>query len=146
MGVKYLVDTNIVSELMKAEPSQAVIHWFYDHYGEIYLNAITVKELYFGMFRLPDGKRKRNLDEAITGIVMDGAEKTLPFDSFSAYLCARLHDRAIRAGKTPAIEDLMIAAIALRNDCVLATHNVKDFDYLEIPVEDPFDHRIGEEA
>ena len=137
----YVADTNVVSELMRPNPSPNVVDWFFDHEGEVYLTSVTVKELYFGMLRLPEGKRRRQLEEAISAIVMDCSDKTFPFDAFSAFLCARLHDRALSIGRVPTIEDLMIASICQRNDAVLATRNVRDFDYLEIGVENPFDPR-----
>ncbi len=137
--MNYIADTNVVSELMKPCPNEYVIDWFFDHEGFIFLTSVTVKELYFGMLRLPDGKRKERLRQAITAIVMDCSDKTYSFDAFSGYLCAELHDRAIKAGRVPTIEDLMIAAISKRNDCILATRNTKDFDYLDIDLVNPFE-------
>ncbi|WP_160709999.1 type II toxin-antitoxin system VapC family toxin [Enterorhabdus sp. P55] len=137
--MNYVVDTNVVSELMRPQPSENVIDWFYDHEGQVWLTSITVKELYFGMLRLPEGKRKERLRQAITSIVMDCSSKTYSFDAFSAFLCAELHEQALSQGKAPAIEDLMIAAICKRNDCALATRNVKDFDCLAIDVINPFE-------
>lgn len=137
--MNYVVDTNVVSELMRPQPSENVIDWFYDHKGQVWLTSITVKELYFGMLRLPEGKRKERLRQAITSIVMDCSSKTYSFDAFSAFLCAELHEQALSQGKAPAIEDLMIAAICKRNDCALATRNVKDFDCLAIDVVNPFE-------
>lgn len=136
--MRYIADTNVVSELMKPRPNDHVIDWFQDHEGAVYLTAVTVKELYFGMLRLPDGKRKERLRETIRGIVMDCADKTLPFDAYSGFICAELHAQAAAAGHTATIEDLMIAAIARRNDCVLATRNTKDFDYLDVDLVNPF--------
>lgn len=135
----YVVDTNIVSELTKPHPNQNVVDWLWDHEGEIYLNAITIKELYFGVERLPEGKRKRTLRAAIDGIAKDCAGKTLPFDSFCGFECARLQQKAIKAGFNTAIEDLMIAAIAVRNDAVLATRNTKDFECLDIELVNPYE-------
>lgn len=137
--MNYLVDTNVVSELMRPRPNDNVIDWFQDHEGCVYLSAITIKELYFGMLRLPEGKRKERLREAITAIVMDCADKTYAFDGFSGFICAQLHEAALAAGRPATIEDLMIAAICKRNDCVLATRNTKDFDYLGIEVVNPFE-------
>lgn len=136
----YVADTNVVSELMKREPASSVIDWFQDREGAVYLTAVTVEELYFGMLRLPEGRRKRRLGEAITSIVMDCSDKTLPFDAYCGYLCAQLHARAIASGHAPTVEDLMIAAICQRNDAVLATRNVKDFAYLDIDLENPFEY------
>lgn len=137
--MRYVAVTNVVFELMKKDPDPRVIDWFQDHEGDVYLTAITVEEIYYGVFRLPEGRRRRQLEDAIAGIVMDCADKTLPFDAYSGYLCAELHARAIASGRTPIIEDLMIAAICRRNDAVLATRNVRDFDYLDIPHENPFE-------
>lgn len=139
--MRYVADTNVVSELMKPMVSDTVIDWFHDHEGQVYLTAITVKELYFGMLRLPDGKRKERLREAITDIVMDCADKTFSFDGYSGFICAQLHEKALSLGRTPTIEDLMIAAVCRRNDCILATRNVKDFDYLGVDVVNPFDRK-----
>lgn len=136
--MKYVADTNVVSELMKRDPSPHVVDWLMDHEGQVYLTAITVKELYFGMLRLPDSKRKSLLEKAITGIIMDCADKTLSFDAFCGYLCAKLHQQAVASGHTPTIEDLMIAAICQRNDAALVTRNTKDFDHLDLEVINPF--------
>lgn len=139
--MKYLADTNVVSELMKPAPADAVIDWFQDNEGQVCISAVTVEELYFGLFLLPDGKRKERLKAAITGIVMDCSDKTLAFDAFSAYLCAELQTKAKSMGHVATIEDLMIASISLRNDAVLATRNTKEFDYLGIDCVNPFEAR-----
>lgn len=138
--MKYVADTNVVSELMKPQVSDAVVDWFQDNEGNVFLTSITVKELYFGMLRLPDGKRKERLREAITGIVMDCARKTFSFDAYSGFICAQLHEQALSQGRVPTVEDLMIAAICKRNECALATRNVKDFDYLGVDVINPFNY------
>ena len=138
--MKYVVDTNVVTELLKARPDSRVIDWFQDHDGLVYLASITIKELYFGMLRLPEGKRKSALREAITSIVMECADSILSFDGYSGYLCAEFHQRAVLSGRTPTIEDLMIAAICQRNDAVLVTRNVRDFDYLGVSTVNPFEY------
>ena len=136
--MRYVADTNVVSELMKRDPAPSVIDWFQDCEGEIYLTSVTVMELYYGMLKLPEGKRKQRLSDAIAGIVMDCAEKTFSFDAYCGFLCAQLHERAVKSGHTPTVEDLMIAAICQRNDAVLATRNTRDFDYLGIDFMNPF--------
>lgn len=134
-----VADTNVVSELLRPEPDQHVVDWFWEHEGDVYLTAVTVKELYFGVLRLPEGKRRRRLAQAIDAVVKDCAGKILPFDAYSGYLCARLHERAVLLGRGSSIEDLMIAAICQRNGAVLATRNVKDFEFLDLDVENPFE-------
>lgn len=137
--MRYVVDTNVVSELMRPDPAPAVIDWFQDHPGQVYLTSVTIKELYYGVLRLPEGRRRERLAESLAAIVMDCSDKTLPFDAFSGYLCADLHRLAEECGRPSTIEDLMIASIALRNDATLVTRNVKDFDFLHIPLENPFE-------
>ena len=66
------------------------------------------------------------------------ADRIAVFDSFSAYLCARLHAKAKSEGRQGTIEDCMIAAICQRNNAILVTHNVKDFEHYSIEVFDPF--------
>lgn len=135
--MRYIADTNVISVLMSPLPNQPVIDWFWDHEGDIYITSITVKELFYGVFRLPEGRRKKSLYDAVTAIVKDCSDKVLGLDAFSGYLCAEMHADAIAQGLTPDIEDLMIAAIAKRNGCVLATRNVKDFAYLDIDLVNP---------
>ena len=79
--MKYVADTNVVSELMKKEPSVEVVDWFFDHEGDVYLTSVTIKELYFGMLRLPEGKRRRRLEETIGAIALDCSDKTFSFDA-----------------------------------------------------------------
>lgn len=136
--MRYVADTNVISELMKPKPARVVIDWFYDHEGAIYLTSVSVAELYFGALCLPDGARRTRLVDAISAIVMDCSGKTLTFDGFSAFLCAQFESQSLRLGKVMTREDAMIAAICQRNDCVLATRNVKDFEHLGIDLVNPF--------
>ncbi len=138
--MRYVADTNVVSELMKPRPSQAVIDWFWDHEGEVLLTVVTLGELYFGALRLPEGARRTRLINAITAIVMDCAGKTLSYDGFAAYLCAQLEDRSLRQGITMSREDAMIAALCQRYDCILATRNIKDFAHAGIELVNPFEY------
>ena len=138
--MRYVVDTNIISEIFKPRPNDKTIDWMQDHVGSIYLTTITLLELYYGALRLPEGKRRRTLYEHIKVIAQDCKDNTFDFDSFSAYLCAEMRVKAQAAGRTPQIADLMIAAICKRHNAVLATHNTKDFDYLGIELIDPFDY------
>lgn len=138
--MRMLADTNVVSELLKPVPSQNVVDWFHDHQGNVYLSSISIMELYYGAMRLPAGKRRDGLTNAITAIVMDCSDKTFSFDPFCGFLCAQLENMAIEEGRGLSREDAMIAAICSRNECVLATRNVKDFDFLGIELENPFEY------
>ena len=138
--MRYVLDTNIVSEFLKPDPNQNAIWWAQDHNADLLLNAVSIQELYFGIFTMPDSKRKARLKESIDAIVQECTDRILPFDAFSGYLCAEMHALANAAGRPGTIEDLMIAAICKRNEVVLATHNVKDFDHLGIEIVDPFEY------
>ena len=133
-----VVDTNVIYELVKARPNEAVLDWLDDNESELYLTVITVEEMRFGALCLPEGKRKRALSESIDTLVSSYAHRLLTFDSNAAEQCAAYHHMAIEAGRSPSIEDLMIAAICTCNNATLATRNVRDFAYLGIPIENPF--------
>ncbi len=135
----YLVDTCVISEVMKPKPNDAVVEWLCDNSNELRLSAITVKELYYGALRMDEGRRKDALITVIENIVWLYSEDIIPFDKRAATICARIHNRAQREGFTPTIEDLEIAATCLSNDMTLVTRNVKDFDYLGVSLFNPFD-------
>ena len=130
----YIADTNVISELVKKEPSPNVLGWCESHEDEL---ALT--EMHFGALMLPEGKRRTKLLETIAQIIDVYESRTFSFDARAALECARLHRKAIAAGRTPTIEDLMNAAICICQDATLATRNVRDFDYLGIRLVNPFE-------
>ena len=136
----YVLDTNILSEIMKKRSDTYAVYWLQDHPDEVCTTAITIEELYFGVKMLPEGKRKETLKKQTEELVQDLAGRTLPLDAFSAYLCAELRVQELRSGRTPEIHDLMIAAIAKANNCAVATRNVKDFGHLGVEVVNPFEY------
>lgn len=135
----YIVDTNIISELVKRDPNASVLKWMENHSSSLYLTVVTIEEMRFGALMLPEGKRRAMLLETIDRIVDVYGSRTFSFDAQAAEECARLHCLAIKSGRTPTIEDLMIAAICLCHDAALVTRNVKDFDYLGIELVNPFE-------
>ena len=139
-AMMYVVDTNIISECMKDAACQNVIWWMQDHNEDVFLNAVTIYELYYGALHLPEGRRKRAYLEYIDAVVRECADRTLDFDAFSSYLAAKMRSAARAHGQQVTSEDSMIAAICARHDATLITHNVKDFDCYGIDVLDPFDY------
>ena len=135
----YLIDTNVISEVCKKEPNSAVLAWLNYHDEGLCLSSITIEELRFGELMMSHGKKRDALQRIITNLIENYAGRVFPFDSNAAEVCAAFHERAINAGRTPTIEDLMIAAIAQTNDLVLTTRNVRDFEYLDIEIENPFE-------
>lgn len=135
----YVLDTNIISEIVKPHPDFSAICWIQDHVDDVAISVVSLEELYYGVFLMPEGKRRQKLKEAIDSIVRDCADRTLPFDAFCGYLCAEVHAAARQCGRVGTLEDIMIAAICLRHNATLVTRNVNDFEYVDgLNVIDPF--------
>ena len=124
-----LLNTNVLSELMRPQPSAVVLGWFAQQKDtEFYTSAITQAELLLGVALLPDGQRKNAIVEAIEKMFdQDFAERCLPFDELAAHEYAALVAARNKIGMPISTEDAQIAAIALQNDLVLVTRNTKDF-------------------
>lgn len=135
----FVVDTNIISETAKEIPNPAVITWMKENANDLFLTSITVEELRFGEYLLPEGKRREALKEWIDSLLFDYSESIFDFDVRAADACAKFHEQAIASGHTPTIEDLMIAGIAKTNNAVVVTRNIRDFEYLDVPLINPFD-------
>jgi len=127
-----LLDTNIISELMKTHPNPAVIEWLDEQFSnELYLPAIVKAEIEMGVAILDNGKRKQALLQAAELIFMSFSNRCLPFDGESASHYAKIIAFAKKQGRPMSVEDAQIAAIALQNSALLATRNTADFDFLD---------------
>ncbi len=129
MSLKYLLDTNIISELMRPAPNPIVLNKV-DLYKEETATASTVvHELLYGGLRLPESKRRKAFLDYINNSVLN--LPILGYDSRSAQCHAQERARLSRIGKTLAFADGQIASIASSNDLILVTNNVADFQYFE---------------
>lgn len=124
-----ILDTNVLSELMRPQPDSAVMSWFADRTGTVfYISAITQAEIMLGISLLPEGKRRDALTAAADGMFSeDFAGKCLPFDATGAVNYAALVSGRRHAGMAISTEDALIAATALAHGFPLATRNTKDF-------------------
>jgi predicted nucleic acid-binding protein len=135
-----LLDTNVVSELMKAFPEPAVIDWINaTPAATVFVSAITEAEILYGLALLPEGKRREGLARAA-----DMAFETylrgriLPFDSDAAEAFAALAASRRQAGRPMSQADAQIAAIAASRGADLATRNVADFEGCGVQVINPW--------
>ena len=135
-----ILDTNVVSELMRPNADQRVLDWLNARYHTRYfLTAVSVGEILFGISRLPFGKRKQNLENALIAMLdHDFVGSVLPFDSESAGYFGELASRRQRIGRPVGVADAQIAAICQRHAATLVTRNTSDFDTLEIELQDPW--------
>jgi predicted nucleic acid-binding protein len=124
-----LLDTNVISELMRLRPDQAVMDWFAGRTGDVFfISAITQAEIMLGISLLPAGKRRDTLAssaEAMFSQEFNG--KCLPFEALCVPHYAAIVSQKRKAGLAVSTEDAQIAAIALANGFPVATRNRKDF-------------------
>ena len=128
-----ILDTNVLSELMRPEPERAVTEWFAGLTGvSFYVTAITEAEILLGIALLPEGKRRTALAEAAeTMFRVDFAGRCLHFDALCAARYAAIVAGRRRAGFSITTEDAQIASIALSNGYGLATRNIRDFLHID---------------
>jgi predicted nucleic acid-binding protein len=140
MNGAILVDTNVVSELMRPAPARPVLDWFAAHAPSLlFLSAVSEAELRAGAEFLPAGRRRDALRAAIDAMVEeDFAEKILPFDSGAAKAYAIIAAARRAAGRPIVQADCQIASIARAHGAAVATRNVKDFEGCGIGVIDPW--------
>jgi predicted nucleic acid-binding protein len=127
--VKFLLDTNAVSEWVKPRPNPGIVQWF-DEVDEdrTFLSVITLGELRRGVDRLPNGRRRDNLERWLTGDLLDRfTDRVLPVDSLVADEWGRLLARAETAGKAIAGIDGLVAATANVHNMQVVTRNVRHF-------------------
>jgi predicted nucleic acid-binding protein len=136
-----LLDTNVLSELMRPQPSSIVLDWFAQQEGtEFYTSAITQAEMLLGVALLPGGKRRDAIADAVEQMFeQDFVGRCLPFDELAAHEYAALVAARHKSGLPISTEDAQIAAIALQHDLLLATRNAKDFRNIsELVLLDPW--------
>jgi len=134
-----VVDTNVVSELMRPSPSSQVREWVSARPpGELCTTAITVAEIRYGLERLPDGRRKDSLLAAATEVFAAFSEFIHPFDADAAVWYATIVAQRDRLGLPIDGFDAQIAAICRARGAALATRNAKDFRETGIELIDPW--------
>lgn len=140
MAQLVLLDTNVLSELMRPAPAQAVLDWIAGQALATLCTAAPCQaEILAGIAVLPEGRRRADLAAAAEGMFAeDFAARILPFDAAAAAAYAALFAARRQAGRPIATIDLMVAAIAGARGARVVTRNVRDFSGCGIEVIDPW--------
>ena len=135
-----LIDSNVLSELMRPAPSHAVVAWMNAQTEEqLWTSAITIFEIEYGIELIDDGARRLRLRSIFESIInQDIGGRILQFDAESASRTAAVSALGRKQGRTIELRDAMIAGIALRHGCALATRNIRRFDDCGIELIDPW--------
>lgn len=137
---RYLLDTNILSELMRMKPDHHVLDWIDNQLAdELYISTITIAEIYLGIALLPEGKRKKALTQAARETMADFADNQLDFTEKSALEYADIVAKRTRAGRPISVEDAQIAVITRENHAMIVTRNINDFDLIGVDRVNPFE-------
>ncbi|TQD35583.1 type II toxin-antitoxin system VapC family toxin [Rhodobacter capsulatus] len=139
----FLIDTNVISELMRSTPAPSVLNWFSTQDpSTLYLSAVTEAELRTGIAILPAGQRRAGLRAALDATISEDFEgRILPFDTDAAKTYAEIAAARRASGRPIADADCQIAAIARAMGASVVTRNVKDFAGCGVEILDPWSDR-----
>lgn len=134
-----VLDTNVVSELMRSAPDPGVRAWILaQSQQQLHTTSVTLAEVLAGVGRLPDGSRKEGLRRAAAEVFAAYASQVLAFDAPAAVAYAEIVTQREKLGRSISRFDAQIAAICVTQRASLATRNVKDFEHLGLEVQDPW--------
>ena len=135
-----ILDTNVLSALMRQAPDQEVIDWLdAQARSSVWTTAVTVLEIRFGLQILPAGKRRSLLIQAFGAVLLDKIEQRIaPFDTAAAQHAGDLMASRHRKGRPGDLRDTMLAGIVLAHHATLATRNIRHFEDLSVPVVSPW--------
>ena len=136
-----LLDTNVISELMRETPNVSVAAWIGArksvHFG---VTTISIAEIMRGLERLPSGKRRTTLKRKFSAFVRRAFDSRIfAFDEESAYMYGTVAMRRETAGLHAEPVDMMIAAVAVTLKASIATRNIKDFEGCDVPLINPWE-------
>ena len=133
---RYLLDTNIISDIVKPAPSRTLMAWMANQADEdLFIASFTLGEIKRGLLEKPAGKKRRELEQWFSG--PEGpqslfAGRVLPLDEPATLAWARLMAEGTAAGRPRSALDMIIAAVAEANGCIVVTNNERDFAGVEI--------------
>jgi len=135
-----VLDTNVISEMFKPTPDSHVTEWLDRQELEtLYISAVTQTELKYGVYRLPEGARRKRLLSSIAEVLALLEGRVLPFDSIAADQLAMAGAKAERLGTKVVAPDAYIAATALAKGFAVATRNTIHFEPMGVVVINPWE-------
>ena len=138
----YLLDTNVLSEIIKGAPDQ-VVAAFLDRHEDLWLPAIVIYELEYGARIMPQGQRRRSLEVEIARLLRQYTDRIITLDRPSAEWAAEFSTQTYRAGRSTErrtdLADALIAGMAKAHDMVLVTRNTRDFELFDVEVINPWE-------
>lgn len=133
--MKYLLDTNVLSELVLKDPQEGVVERFQESESLMAIASVVWHELLYGVGRLPESSRRQRLDDFVQTVIR-ATLPVLPYDEAAARWHAEQRVRLSQAGLTPAFADGQIAAVAATRGLILVTRNESDFrNFEELKIE-----------
>jgi len=135
-----ILDTNVVSELMKSQPEARVDAWIKRQFRDnVFLTSVTLAEIFYGTERMDASKRKATLMSKMEALlVVEFAGQVLPFDEAAARQYGVIVSARQRMGRPIQMPDAQIAAIAAAQGFSVATRNVADFEHCGVPLINPW--------
>jgi tRNA(fMet)-specific endonuclease VapC len=130
VSLRFLLDTNILSEPLKLQPNQAVVEQIDRYQSEVAIASVTWHEVWYGCYRLSASRRRSRIEQYLIEVIKPNVP-ILPYEDDAGLWFARERARLVSLGRTPSFLDGQIAAIAVVNDLILVTNNLSD--YVDFP-------------
>lgn len=136
-----VLDTNVLSALMQSQPDTKVVSWLDRQPSEsVWITAINLFEIGYGLALLTPGKRRKTLEDAFSTLLrVDLEERILPFDASAAEHAAALAGERRRKGRPVDMRDTQIAGICEARNAILATRNTRHFEDISTPITNPWE-------
>lgn len=135
-----ILDTNVLSAIMRAKPETTVVDWLnrYD-LDSLWLTAISMMEIQYGINLLPEGRKRNHLQDAFNLMLLKSFRtRILEFDDNAALMAADIAATQKRSGHNGTVQDIQIAGIALSRKAAIATRNIKDFQHPDLEIINPW--------
>ncbi len=139
---RFLLDTNVLSEVLKPAPDLGVIEFLRARHSSLWLSVVVLCELEYGVGLLPAGRRRQRLATLVAGIAANYDDRILPVDREAARRAARFSARARRAGSPAQTGDALIAGTAEARSLVVATRNTRHFAPFDVESVNPWNGHV----